>query len=856
MENERVKAFNKNACIQGVLEASKAALKPGERNEILQDLSERLSAKKNLGFSDEQALSDTFKELFAEHAKKKTIETAQALRKALAHNKIIKFIDDHFGKPEDFAEGLQSKIGGTISVKKGARFASARLEQLKVESNLIGKIGLNLDKNGVKADFIAKAHGADLMQEFFKPGSTGNEKARLMSESIRPAYREITEGLRANGIPIEDEKEFMVSHHRDPERLLHTHDTMWKRSKYKASNKGKVNVKKDLEMAYQRYKKVQLQHLDIDKTFKNGMIDQDDFLRATFKNQTIYDPMKRDTALEDLRTYGGLGASGSKRRKMFYKDGYSFFKENEIYGYGDVFNSIEETIAKGSKLIGLSKDFSTSPYKVLGSVVDELKKRPGVTQKIINDLNRQYLRFDELTGRAAIPVNNTLNNITNAWSGWQIISKLGGTIARAFTDLNGYATSLQVNFGEGVLHANYDALKNYISHMKLGMDKQDLENAGYWQKRITGQIASRFTTMDGPVGMMGKAASKFLNINMIHWQDKMLSGGIIDDITRKFFQNSGKSMDKLNLETRRFLTNYDISSDEWDLMRKNPSTGADRRKRITPDDPILNYSKEDVASHLKKNVKDLTEKEYYDVRQNIRMKYIGLLRDESQFVYLEPDIIEKSMFRVGTKPGTKGGMAAKLFLQFHSWQFGVNRRIMGRMLSDIASRPGVMPKVTKAMPLLAGWVAGNMITGYISEAAINITSGKGVPDPTQVSTWAKASLGATGVLGETIAGFIGKNLFGDSPVLSAGGPSISELDTFLKIFNKTTQGNLPTKMAFYLAKGNIPLINLIYTRLAFNYLVMWRLEDKLFPGMLWRQVRAAEKRGDPPYLVSPLSVKK
>ncbi len=858
MATERVKALRKNPCIQGVLDAVENSLTGAQKKEILNDLGDRIDAEKATNnLSDSESVGNVMAKLFQENADNKTIQTANALRAAFLHDEKLGVVDKLFPKQEDYNLGLQAQTGAIISNRPGARELSTKLHQKTLYNDRFGRMMLNLDKNGVMNDVKLKLHQEDVAKELWEKASSKNERAELIADSMRPIYNETILGLNKVGIPVKSLKGFVASMHRDPERMLHTHDTLWERAKWTLAHP--FNHEERYELAFNRWKNKEFQWLNMNETFKNGMIDEDLFMRASFDNLTTYDPIKQSADLEDLRTFGGLGESGSRGRQLIYKGGSEFFAANHEFGYGDLYDTINKTIEKGAHMEALAKDWSTSPYKLWGALTNTLKRRVHGAGKdgIVKKINAQKLVFDEMTGRAAIPVSNMSNNISNVITFSQIMSKLGSSIFPAIGDLNYMASSLRHNFDKNYFSSHAYSFQNYISHVRLNSTAKDLANMGEWQTNITGQFASRFTTLDGPVGMIAKGVQQMMKWNGIHWQDNMLSRGLTTLNGRFLWEAASKDFEHLNPKIRAFLERYSITDKEWDVMRKNPNVAKDGRKYITPDDAVLNYSKGDIKTMLGKS--DITKSEYDDARSGIRQKLIALLSDESSFVYLEPDIVERSKLRFGSHPGTLAGNAMKFFVQFHTWPFAQTRRVLGRALTDIREAPGFLPKAAltlKSMPQIASIIAGFMVTGYAADTFSNWSRGLEKPDPTKLATWAKASLGAYGIVGDVLSMLFGQQNFGNSPLLNLAGPVYGEGDKAAKFLNDVFTGKFKSagRLGFELVKGNALPTNLFYTRWALNHLIMYGLEEKLFPGSIEKMVRRARQNKEPPYIFSsPLS---
>lgn len=855
---EDYNSLKQNACIQGVLDAVRTAIPTEDQQAMLNGIGHLAEKEKIAGRAkdDNEALGLVLERAIKNGKTRKAIEVANKLRQAIILTKRVDLFKEFF-KPEEAAEATQAQLGGLISKKKGYRNKSTAHLQKIAEGEAIGKLLYNLKKDKLLESFWLKQYEDDLGSELFQENSTKNPIAQKIAKHVKGAYSEISTRLRRAGIPVGTLEEFITSFHRNPARMMSAFDSVKERWEYRAKNG--FNLKKEREMAYQRWKSFELKHLDYDKTFVYGQTKQniENFMRAAWRHQTIFDPIKKNASVEDLRTYGSLGVKGSAKRVFRYKDGASFMTVMRKYGDGNLFDGIENTIQKGSKMAVMAEEWGTEPYRVFNAFIDRLKRFNAVRddEKVITKLNAKYRLFDELTGRASIPVSQTMNNITNAYLGWQMISGLGSSIAPAFGDLNYYAASLMRNFDQGSFEAWGNTLRNYFRHMRKGATKENYEDMGYWQKTLLGQYTTRFGAFDSPTQLISTLTQKMMTLNLIHWQDSMLSSGIINEFGRQMWRLADTSFDRLPTGTKNVLKQYDLSPAEWDVMRKNPHSTPDGRKYITPDDGIDGYSKDDIANMLGKKKSEMSTKEYDDARRGIREKYMGLLQDQSHFVFLDSDIVERSMLRLQTKSGTYMGTAAKLLVMFRSWPFAQSRRVLGMALEDVREAKGLVPKTRALMhgaPMFLQMLAGYMVTGYISEAALNLAKGKEPPSITSPVTWGKASLGMLGLLGGLLGQLFGQQMFGDSPITNLGGRGIdtaNKVGIFLNaVFHG--EGHAAGKLIYGLGASQVPYANLIYLRSPVKWALMYGLQEKLFPGSLDKMQDNAQEEGTP-FIISP-----
>jgi len=267
------------------------------------------------------------------------------------------------------------------------------------------------------------------------------------------------------------------------------------------------------------------------------------------------------------------------------------------------------------------------------------------------------------------------------------------------------------------------------------------------------------------------------------------------------------------------LERYNINESEWDLIRKNEFQAQDGRKFITPDDP-LQYSKEEIAQYLGK--KDITTKEFKDAQLDIRRRMIGMSTDRAHFIYLDPDLTEQAIMRMGTKPGTIAGNANRLMIQAHAWPVGIVHRILGSILSNTMEGEGIAGKLggLKAdLPGLSLYIAGISVTSYLSQSLMNLTSGKELPKVLTMNNLEKTSSEIMGVYGQVLDALFGKMRYGSDPLINASGPAIRNLDDLIKVMGNVIHGQRFGSPLYHLIIRNLPGLNLIYVKPAFDYLI-------------------------------------
>ena len=205
----------------------------------------------------------------------------------------------------------------------------------------------------------------------------------------------------------------------------------------------------------------------------------------------------------------------------------------------------------------------------------------------------------------------------------------------------------------------------------------------------------------------------------------------------------------------------------------------------------------------------------------------------------EPRAREQVGTTGGLRAGTLWGEAARAMSQFH----GFIRTILGRHLAPAATGyAGYSPAA-----LLAHFIVGTTLAGFMSLQAKLLVSGRDPRDPMDPKTWTAALVqgGGLGIYGDFLFGE--ENRQGAAASLSSfGGPTLSDAEQVASLVRHAVHGDDPAWLgeATRFGTTHLPLVNLWYTRLALDYMIMWRLQEATSPGYLQRyEERVREKQG-------------
>jgi len=80
------------------------------------------------------------------------------------------------------------------------------------------------------------------------------------------------------------------------------------------------------------------------------------------------------------------------------------------------------------------------------------------------------------------------------------------------------------------------------------------------------------------------------------------------------------------------------------------------------------------------------------------------------------------------------------------------------------------------------------------------------------------------------------------------------LGEIVDIYHKALRGDDVAAESLRLILNHTPFINLFYTRIALDYMIIYRMQEALNPGYLRRMERRVEKENGQTYLVRPSEI--
>ncbi|CAL7961818.1 hypothetical protein GAMM_260010 [Gammaproteobacteria bacterium] len=753
-------------------------------------------------------------------------------------------------KTSTLSEALGAFLGGNTKREINSRNSVALHIKTRVANayaSLYHKLKDNevLDLFNSRDPILAKE-----IEEGLYDGVSKNPIVNKIVDAISSTHKETKEAFKLLGREIPEIRvhNYIARMSANPEKLLHTHENVWDRIKFRIKNR---NDRKIIEQeAYNRWRINQLKHLDMYETF--GKLSKEE-IEVSIKE-------KYAEEVTSQYAYGkkgfGEGISWEKSRLFIYKKG-SFGEISRLYGAGDLYSSILKTVETSAKNIGMIEKLGKNPKETFAKISAALVKKAGIDRKEAKRISNKELLFNHIIGD--IPHYAGQNLFSNILA-YQYISKAGNVLLSSiFPDMAHMISGQQKMLGKSALNAMlHTYIKQPAEFIKtLGkavgrkVSRNDLDLISDWSNHIVGDHLSRYSVDSFSGG--AELANKFFGIH--YWDESSVRRCAIDT-ARSLYQGSKKGgFDKINKDLHVSLEQYGIDAKMWDLIRENPFTAANKKKYFTVDQ-TFNYTKESIAKYLGKEVAALTEKEIEAVREEARYKLLSFNQDMADMTRIMPDVVERT--QMASLVGSKG--FSNLFKQFKGYPYAIARRLINGMLMEntregFRNSSGLLNtfgKTTvgfmKDSPYILTWLTNLVPMYYLSMTAKDLVAGKAPKDPSDPDTWVQTILhsGFWGIYSDLMEKTLGSAYKGKNITFNAMsafvGPAMSDIGYLGSSIGNTIFGNeeeTAGRDMHRVIRGNLP-INTFYTKLALNYLFMWRLHELLAPRDFHKMVRDYE----------------
>jgi hypothetical protein len=209
----------------------------------------------------------------------------------------------------------------------------------------------------------------------------------------------------------------------------------------------------------------------------------------------------------------------------------------------------------------------------------------------------------------------------------------------------------------------------------------------------------------------------------------------------------------------------------------------------------------------------------------------------------------------GTQRNSPLNIALRLLMQFKQFPTTMMTKTWETELRGGGRR---MDKVAGITELIVGTTLAGALANYL-----NATFKGQDPNaqwrnqPGQALMAAFLRGGAASIYGDYLLGEFSRH--GQNFLEGLAGPTFGQLNNLVEFYNDLKQdafgashkGSATASLAVRTVRSNLPFMNMIYTRAAFDYLITYRLQEWLNPGYLQRMEQGMKQRSGIEFMVSP-----
>ncbi len=778
------------------------------------------------------------------------IERRNALINAAVRAEKVSWIQSQFGNRP--AEGIAALLVGVNRAKTGARLSVAAVQKT-LRDRLLGGLVHDLEQAGYTKMFASGTADLDVARALWAIGRS-DEAARLAAlpkhaGEIAKIIHKWQEYARTTandaGAWIGREDGYIVKQAWSSERWRHAGFDTWKADA--------------------------LNDFDIPAMMaRSGADNIDGLLNGIYRNVASGDHMRPIQSVDvvPFKGPGNLAKKISQERVILFKDADAWYRHNDKYGSRSMREAVAAGLDRSAQQIGLMRQLGTNPGAMIETIRADLiqaAKDAGEFAKVdeLKGAARTHdMYLSAVDGRMNMPGNATGARVGANLRAWQSLAKLGGMIMSQFPDIPVYGSEARYQ-GRGFLSGMAESISGLGTNLKTDERRDLLASLGVYFESAMGEIA-RTGSFEDP-GALSKGQRLFFRLNLGQWWTEKMKAAAAMGMSHHMALQADKAWGVLAPEYRRVLGLYDIDGPKWDVIRQTTQTQVDGRAYIGRD-TIGEVSDDAVRGYLTSAGRRAEAGDIAAAKADLADKVSTYLNDRTGFMQLEPDAKTRAILLQGTQPGTFLGEFMRFAMQFKSFTGAYMQKIMGRELYGRGFE-GTNP--FKALVAgngeawgLASVVAMTTLFGYGSMATKSLMRGQ-VPqmpngDPTndlKVFGAALAQGGGMGLMGDFLFG--SANRFGGGMLSSLAGPVFGAANDIVSLYQTARDDAIEGKSsnlaanALRVAINNTPYLNLFYTRIALDYLVLYRMQEMMNPGYLSRMEQRVRTQNRQEFILPP-----
>jgi len=815
-------------CFKEVKRLTGDLLSDSQVNQILDEAKIKLNEnayQQQQGKTDEILAQEIINNFEYEQALKKRNLAENNIKALDTYQKIIDAVDTSEGRM-NAVEGVSAILVGVQKFSKITR-DSIGAKQDTIEVVEVNRLITEINKLGDNAwrDFSEGQMDIEIMQEMVGI-TTGVKQAKdiaMILKKYQNSWRNRLNDLGAN-IGLLDDWITRTTHNTE-----------------KMANASKISkIVGDNRTAWVEFIKGRL---DIPRTFTN-----------------VSDPAQIDNILGDIYNsimsgdhlkHGGTNSVYGTRnvtnrlnasRVLHFKDVQARQEYNVAFGEPSLKESVMGVLSNSARNIAIMQELGTNPKDTLNKILALLRKKyKDQDSKITRQLNLKTFenQFKEIDGSINGIGNQTLATISMGVRTLQNTGKLGLATITSFGDLAQYmgTTSFQ---GRGLFSGLFEALNGLFKTN----DRAAMEVLQTTSNSIHSFMGNKYGAANDTWGTMGKIQNTFFKWNTLNGWISSLKSSMAVGLSRHYGMQTELKFSDLSVRERNFLTLYGIDDGKWNMLRSIKTLDVEGKRYMTAEG-VNELSDNVINAYVGKK---LSQREIRNFKQDLEITWRNVLVDQTMHGTPEPDAAIRAITNQGLEKGTPMGETIRFVMQFKSFPISIWKKIIGRELYSYGPDDSRLAKVSG----LASLLMLSTFWGYIAMSVKDMIKGRSPRDPNKKSTLVQAFAqgGGAGIYGDFLINEL-QNEYGNGIFETALGPTASDIKKIFDIVQSMNDPKKAGKKFVQLAEGNVPFLNLYYTKTAYDYLIGYQVKEYLDPGYFRRMRDKHEQQRGQSYYLKP-----
>lgn len=734
-------------------------------------------------------------------------------------------------------EGLKSYLGGSLEGRVKSKL-SIDAQGKSLTNKYMGRLLDRMEQDGNLAFFNSGEFDREIAAELWeirpngKPGITGHKPSQEIAQVIHELQELAIRNANNSGAYIRTLPGYVMQQAHDMLKVQKAGMASW------------IDF---------------IQHKLDERTFKGE--DPRAFLEGAYRGLSTgihrrYTGAQGQSHFQAYTGKANLAKKMSQERVLHFKSAEDFMSYHAQFGTGDLREGIVHGLTHLARNTALMRGLGTNPSEMLATLkhqfVMDAQKRNDV--KLTQQLNNLHLDnlLAELDGTTRIPVNLSMAKINAGIRTVNNLSKLGGATISSVTDIAAQAAELRSSLGVNM----FSSLANAFGNLFRGRGNAEVRSMA---KRllvgfdgITGDLLSRFHANDHIPGTGAKLQQKFFKLNLMSWWNDSHRTGMAMMMSNELADNASLSFNELGPRLQHVLRQYGIDHAEWDMYVKHGIEELDDGNRYMVSDRLETLDDDAIREYLtaKGQLRDTTSaRRVADARFELVSMLETFYLDRVDHGIPMPGAAERAIMNRGSLAGTATGEVYRHVMQFKSFPVTMMRRVLGREIygqldgkADIvglASLISLMTLFGYSALYMKDVLKGRTPRTFGNDSKLNI----------QIVLAAMTQGGGLGIYGDFLFGEFSR--FGRSALSTAAGPTIGQVDTVAELWTKLSRGQDFGATGLQVIKDNTPFVNLFYTRMALDYLILYQLQEMTNPGYLSRLERRIMTENKQKFYVPP-----